>query len=502
MVMTEPRLSGLSLLAAGLLLGALADATLRELPWGLNAAVVALALAAFLILLQDRHDTRAGPARFVYALAIVGIAGGFVWRDATVLKVLDALALAVTFGLLASSRADQETGTTLGGYLVRVAGTAAHTLFGPLLVAVHDLPWGYMAKPPLLWVVGSLARGLVIAVPLTIGFAILLASADPVFAVRVQEWLDIDVLALAGHVAGTVMLGWIAVGLLRAAVIRRRSAQGVPPRPVWLGLGAIEVGLVLGFLDVLFGAFVWIQVRYLFGGSDFVQRVAGLTYSEYARRGFFELVAVSALVLPMLLVAHWLLKQETRQERLAFGLLAGIQVALVLVMLCSALYRMRLYQAEYGLTELRLYSTAFMAWLGVLLALFALTVLRGRRDTFATGALASGLLTLAMLHAVDPESSIVRANLQVSRGFDAGYALGMGADAVPVLVDAVSSLEGEAQRQIANQLLERWLAADQGDWRRWSVARARARRSVARAEPSLRAFAGGCPWPWQSHDVR
>ena len=33
------------------------------------------------------------------------------------------------------------------------------------------------------------------------------------------------------------------------------------------------------------------------------------TYAEYARRGFFELVAVAALVLPLLLCAHWLVRR-------------------------------------------------------------------------------------------------------------------------------------------------------------------------------------------------
>src|SRR4030095_10853837 len=90
-------------------------------------------------------------------------------------------------------------------------------------------------------------------------------------------------------------------------------------------------------------------------------------YPAYARRGFFELCAVTALVLPMLLVAHWLLRPESPREALAFAVLAGAQALLVLVMLVSALERMRLYREEYGLNELRFYTTAFMLWLGVLL---------------------------------------------------------------------------------------------------------------------------------------
>ena len=55
-----------------------------------------------------------------------------------------------------------------------------------------------------------------------------------------------------------------------------------------------------------FLAFVVIQVRYLFGGAGRVAATAGLTYAEYARRGFFELVTVNTPLAPLLLTAHWL----------------------------------------------------------------------------------------------------------------------------------------------------------------------------------------------------
>jgi hypothetical protein len=57
-------------------------------------------------------------------------------------------------------------------------------------------------------------------------------------------------------------------------------------RPDALSLGIVELGTVLGLLDLLFLAFVAVQVRYLFGGAERVATTARLTYAEYARRGF------------------------------------------------------------------------------------------------------------------------------------------------------------------------------------------------------------------------
>src|SRR3712207_9305529 len=129
-----------------------------------------------------------------------------------------------------------------------------------------------------------------------------------------------------------------------------------PPRSTLFPYTTLFRSIVLGLLDLLFLTFVVIQVRYLFGGAARVAATAGLTYAEYARRGFFELVTVTALALPLLLIAHWLLRTETRAHERLFKALARIMVVLLFVVVASALQRMYLYQQEFGLTELRLYK--------------------------------------------------------------------------------------------------------------------------------------------------
>src|SRR6185436_18145319 len=110
-------------------------------------------------------------------------------------------------------------------------------------------------------------------------------------------------------------------------------------------LGITEVATVLGSLDALFMIFVTVQFRYLFGGDDVVQVTPDLTYAEYARRGFFELVFAVVLVIPILLAADWLLDRRTPRDTRVFRGLAGAQVALVLAVAASAFQRLRLYHA-------------------------------------------------------------------------------------------------------------------------------------------------------------
>jgi hypothetical protein len=280
----------------------------------------------------------------------------------------------------------------------------------------------------------------------------------------------------------SLVFAWAAGGVLRALVLPGEPVagriEGAPgaKRP---SLGIVELGTVLGLLDLLFAAFVVVQLPHFFGSSALVEAPGTTTYSDYARRGFFELCAVAGLVLPMLLGAHWLLRKDPRHERV-FRVLAGAMVGLVFVMIASGLHRMRLYQAAYGLTELRLYTTAFMLWLTAVFGWFAWTVLRGRRERFAFGALAAALEGLVILHAVNPDALIVRVNAtrdSAAVRFDARYAASLSADAVPALLAVMPELSEADRCQAAGRLTERWNGKD-ADWRAWSLGRARAMSEV------------------------
>jgi hypothetical protein len=255
-----------------------------------------------------------------------------------------------------------------------------------------------------------------------------------------------------------------------------------------ISLGIVEVGVVLGLLNMLFISFVFVQVRYFFGGSEVVLSSADMTYAEYARRGFFELSWVAALVLPLLLAVHWLLRKENPAHERIFRALSGGLLLMLFVIMASAVERMRLYQSEYGQTELRFYVTAFMGWLAVVFIWFALTVLRGERERFACGAMAAALTIVGALHIANPSALIVRANAALARErrvFDSDYSTSLGADAVPALLEALPSMRPQERGQAAVRLLEQ-ANAERSDWRSWNWSRARAHDAIAENESMLK----------------
>ena len=317
--------------------------------------------------------------------------------------------------------------------------------------------------------------------------AALFVGADAVFSKLITPGVEVDLRTIAGHVLWVGLWTWIATGVLRGLLI-----DGGPPAPVaqpppFLRLGPIEVTTALGLLDVLFLLFVAVQVRYLFGSSAHVQETVGLTYAEYARQGFFQLLAVAALVLPVILVVHWLLRDSSPHLRLAFRLLSATLVLLLFAVVASALERMRAYVGEFGLTQLRLYSTAAILWLSVVFVWLLVTVLRERRRRFAFGAALAGLAGLLALNLANPAALIVRTNVghaSTQHPFDVAYATSLGPDATPTIVASLVRLQPEESCRAATAVF----ATNPGNrsWQSWNWSRHRAAAAVQANESALR----------------
>jgi hypothetical protein len=351
----------------------------------------------------------------------------------------------------------------------------------------------------------AIVRGLLIATPLVLVFGALFMAADDVFADLVLNVLRIDLDLIASHVLLFSVSAWLATGYLRGfltgtelpplGVLWRDGAllAFVPRRPT---LAITEVATVLAALDLLFLLFVIVQLRYLFGGDALVQVTPDLTYAAYARSGFFELVFAVVLVVPVLLAADWLLARQRSRDHLVFRGLAGVQIGLVFAITASALHRLRLYHASYGLTESRFYAMVLLIWIAVMLAWFAATVLRGRRQSFAFGALASGAVTVVLLFVINPEAIIARTNVarmesaEASVRFDVVYATSLSADAVPVLIDALPALPRDVQCPLAQHMLRRWAPDRERSIRNWNWSASRASDAVREHEARLRSMLG------------
>ncbi len=242
-------------------------------------------------------------------------------------------------------------------------------------------------------------------------------------------------------------------------------------------LGTVEIGVILGLMNLLFLSFVVVQVPYLFGGMELVQNTPDFKLAEYARRGFGELVTVSALVLPILLAGHWLIRKENRFAERLFRVLASVQIVLLFVIMASAVQRLVLLTGSlgYGMTTIRLYPMIFMTWLAIVFVWFGFTVLRGGRQHFAWGALWSAFLILGATHVLNPDAFIVKTNialLQQGRAFDAYYNSRLSDDALPAIFESIPYLGEHDQQIVVRRLAQRYCDKEkENDLRSWNLSR-------------------------------
>jgi hypothetical protein len=278
------------------------------------------------------------------ALAPLGVpfallALALIWRDSAPLFALNLGGIALLAALASPRvRAAGRRRSGAGDYVrggLQVAGGAAAGAW-PLLLAEIDwrsLPDGGPAQR----VRGALV-GLVAAAPVAALFGSLLMEADPVFGHLMTAALGSGLDPLLGHGASILFWGWVAAGTLRLLLLRAadRRDEVSPPSGRF---SLMEVGTVLLVVDLLFLAFVAVQFRYLFGGAELVRGLTGLGYAEYAREGFFQLVTVAALSLPLLLGAD---RALGRRDPGCSGASAGSPRSCwcLNVILASALWRM------------------------------------------------------------------------------------------------------------------------------------------------------------------
>ena len=329
-----------------------------------------------------------------------------------------------------------------------VAGPTPAGVIAPL-ARLRDVPAVAPTAPAGL---AEATRGVVYGAAVVVPFGMLFWTADAAFA-EIGRGLPLPELeTVPGRMVVFALVLAAALGL--ALAFRRPLRLSTPH--VDGKLSRWEWVVPLALLDVLFLAFVVVQVTVLFGGNDHVLRTGGLTYAEYARSGFWQLLVVAALVLVVIRVASAFAHATSPRDRLLLRALLGTLCALTIVVLVSTLHRLDLYDDAYGLTRLRLIVEMFTLWLGAVfvLVIAAGLVARFRRELPRVLAAATGV-GLLVFSLANPDGLIAERNLDRWRDsgrLDVSYLQTLSADAAPRLAELPVDLRRRALRRLAADL--------------------------------------------------
>ncbi|MCR4434731.1 MAG: DUF4173 domain-containing protein [Clostridiales bacterium] len=321
--------------------------------------------------------------------------------------------------------------------------------------------------------------GLFISIPLFLIIIPLLSSADQVFGNYVSHLPDLFKSLNPGE--------WIVrfIFILSASLIffsylwslleARAGSAAAEPQDSALKNGLIDpitAATVLLSVNIIYVVFTVIQFTYLFGGVV----PQNFTYSEYARRGFFELIAVTLINLCILLLDMYLTKKDRQALSRLIQVFNSLLVACTAVMLLSAFYRMWMYEEAYGYTYLRILTHAFMVFV---LAILVITVCRvwSEKVPMLKGYIVTALLAYLIVNYINIDVIIVENNIERYRntGHIDEYYLGrLSYDAVPLLVQLVN--DENLSPAFQNSLYGAKKALNEGrGWQSFNISRYRAK---------------------------
>lgn len=355
-----------------------------------------------------------------------------------------------------------------------VRGTLRDALAVPL-ASFGALAWVYTALGKRPDGAGTRSRRLAVSAAVTVAllavFIPLLAGADATFAALIDGLVPrMDNGTLTRWVVVFVAAGTGTLGALYLFAGPPLPADG-HPKTANRTLARLEWSLPVGALTAVFALFLGARLVALFGGDDYVQRTAGLTYAEYARSGFWQLSAVTVLTLAVILPVLHRAVRDTAVDRLWLrGLLCAL-CGLTLVMIASALGRMWTYQQAYGFTVLRLLVGTCELWLGIVYVLVIIAVLRLETAWLPRSVIATGTAALLALAALNPEGLVATENIdRWERGedLDVDYLAGLSVDIVPALDRLPAPIRNGLLDRLGNRL-------DDDTWNSWNLSRTRAR---------------------------
>jgi uncharacterized integral membrane protein len=478
--------SARQILLQAVILGLMADNVFRTAPGGIAWLSWIAALSGAAVLVARYRGERLNVESRVWLLVAVGCAGLVALRAAEALQFVNTVATLVALALCSAAVSGRPVVSIFVARIRDVLAALIHAAIDGLTGAARlgyrdaDLAATIRSTAATRW---PWVRAMLLTLPLFVAFTALLSRADPIFGsiFRLPE-LRVDV--MAEHIALGGVFAWLSAGWMRGAFLTSGGRSSLPQR-LPFELSRLEVTMALGTVLVLFAIFVAIQLGWLFGGANVVQATTGLTVAEYARRGFFELVMVAALVFPLVLGTRAALTDPAslqRHTKLALALL-GLLAAII----TSAVLRMHLYVTSYGLTTDRLFALAFMIWLTVVFAAMAATLLRGWAKPFAAMTVGSAFIALLGLNILNPELVVARVNLSrvpAAAGTDYEYLTRLSADAVPVVAAALSKAAASPNACNAAKILRTSYVG--GEIKKLNFAQKRAREAVLADVPVSR----------------
>ncbi|MBW9156679.1 DUF4153 domain-containing protein [Clostridium tagluense] len=327
----------------------------------------------------------------------------------------------------------------------------------------------------------NILKGVIISIPLLIVILVLLTSADMVFKNYITNFSigleDISLGKITGHLLVIIIAFIIIFSYIWSFKYAFDEGESNKKDIKWEPVTILTIIFMINLVYLLFSI---VQFSYLYGGENNFT-AGGFTYSEYARKGFFELVAVTIINFTILLSSMKFIKRDNKRINNISNVFLSILVAFTFNMLFSAHYKMSLYEQTYGFTYLRIFVHIFMFMLFMLFVV-SLIGIWNRKISLNKILIIIVLSMYVLVNYINVDKIIASKNIDIyykTQKIDVQYLRNLSYDAIPEILKLKEDSNMDIAKQINNYLedLKKDLSQE-NSWYEFNYSKYRAKKII------------------------
>ncbi len=222
---------------------------------------------------------------------------------------------------------------------------------------------------------------------------------------------------------------------------------------------------IISFLSAIAACYLlylFSQLAYFFSAFKGFLPNQDITYSEYARKGFFEMCIIAVINLALVFLSLLLAKKQNGKVSVGIRVIATFIAVFTLMIIATAISKMVLYISEYGMTVLRITTSAFMLFLAIVFLSVVLRIYANNINIVKTTLVTAGVIVL-LLGTVNVNGVCAKYNYDAYKSratdkIDVEAMYNLGDEGVPYLTKLACSknkdVANDAQYYLAKAYME------------------------------------------------
>lgn len=308
--------------------------------------------------------------------------------------------------------------------------------------------------------VGKALVGLLCAVPVLIIVVPLLIKSDDAFSGMMSS-----IFSGSGNAFVTVLKAVfgaiISIFVISYGFSLKYNRISKTKESKFEGIENVYLISFLSAIAVCYLLYLFSQLAYFFSAFKGFLPNDKITYSEYARKGFFEMCIIAVINLGLVFFAMLLAKKQNGKVCHGIKAIATFIAAFTLIIIATAISKMVLYINEFGMTVLRIGTSAFMVFLSVVFIAVILRIYINKINIVKTALITAGISVL-LLGTVNINALCARYNYQGYKDgrlntIDIETLYNLGDEGIPYVVRLACSDNKEDAYEAQKYLAEAYL---------------------------------------------